>query len=158
MNEINEGPIVEFLNRWSDLYNPLYCFPGSDKIKEASETIDKCRKKLEQKDFKAAQLYYNLSEYRSAAIAYTNLLNDYPESSSGENYKLMVVKSLYKFAKMSILSKQEERYEKVISEYEDFMDRYPESKLLKTAESYRIQSQNQIKIIINFNRSHNSKN
>ena len=139
------------------MQNFISIHPSSDKIKEASETIDKCRKKLEQKDYKAAQLYYNLSEYRSAAIAFTNLLNDYPESSSGENYKLMVVKSLYKFAKMSILSKQEERYEKVISEYEDFMDRYPESKLLKTAESYSIQSQNQIKIIKNEQTSSSSK-
>jgi outer membrane protein assembly factor BamD len=72
-------------------------------------------------------------------------MNNYPESTSGENYKLMVVKSYFKFAKMSILDKQEERFEKVINEYQDFVDRYPNSELLKEAESYYIQSQNQIK-------------
>jgi outer membrane protein assembly factor BamD len=57
----------------------------------------------------------------------------------------MVVKSYFKFAKMSIADKQEERFEKVINEYQDFVDRYPNSELLKEAESYFIQSQNQIK-------------
>jgi outer membrane protein assembly factor BamD len=119
--------------------------PGSPKIKEATEIIDKSREKLEMKEFRGAQLYYNLSEFRAAAIAFSNLMNNYPESASGENYKLMVVKSYFKFAKMSILDKQEERFEKVMNEYQDFVDRYPNSELLKEAESYYIQSQNQIK-------------
>jgi len=119
--------------------------PGSPRIKEATEIIDKSRAKLEMKEFRGAQLYYNLSEFRAAAIAFSNLMNNYPESASGEKYKLMVVKSYFKFAKMSILDKQEERFEKVINEYQDFADRYPNSELLKEAESYFIQSQNQIK-------------
>ena len=123
--------------------------PGSEKVKEATEIIDKCRAKLELKEYRGAQLYYNLSEFRAAAIAYSNLLNNYPESVSGDMYKLMVVKSYYKFAKMSILSKQEERFEKVIQEYQDFLDRFPESTLLKEAENFSILSQNQIKVIKN---------
>lgn len=49
----------------------------------------------------------------------------------------MVVKSYYRFAKMSIFEKQEERFEKVITEYQDFADRYPDSKYLKDAEDTR---------------------
>lgn len=131
--------------------------PGSARNSEATAIIDKCRAKLELKEFKNAELYYNLGEYRAAAIAFANILNDYPESASGDNYKLMVVKSYYKFAKMSVLSKQEERFEKVIEEYGDFADRYPESKLLKEAESYSVQSQNQLKVIKNEQTSSSSK-
>ena len=123
--------------------------PGSARIKDASEIIDKCRVKLEQKEYRAAELYYNLGQYRAAAIAFTNLTNSYPESVRGEEYKLKTVKSYYKFAKLSIPDKQEERYEKVINEYEDFVDRYPESKLLKDAESYSNLSKNHIKDIKN---------
>ncbi len=139
------------------MQNFISIHPGSDKIREATETIDKCRAKLEQKDFRSSQLYFNVGEYRAAAIAFSNLINNYPESNSGENYKLMVVKSYFRFAKMSISSKQEERYIKVISEYEDFVDRYPESKLLKVAETYRNQSQNQIKLIQNEQTSSSTK-
>jgi outer membrane protein assembly factor BamD len=123
--------------------------PGSDRIKDATEIIDKCRAKLEQKEFKAASLYYKIGQYRAAALSYTSLMNNYPESTQGEDYKLMVVKAYYQFAKLSVIEKQIERYEKVISEYQDFADRYPESKLLKDAESYSNLSQNNIKEIKN---------
>jgi outer membrane protein assembly factor BamD len=121
--------------------------PGSARNKEASEIIDKCRAKLEQKEFRAAELYYNMNQFRAAAIAFTNLTNNYPESDKGEEYKLKTVKAYYKFAKMSFEEKQIERYEKVITEYQDFMDRYPESKLLKEAESFSNLSKNNIKAI-----------
>jgi outer membrane protein assembly factor BamD len=131
--------------------------PASPKIKEATEIIDKSRAKLEMKEFRGAQLYYNIGEFRASAIAFTTLLNNYPESGSAENYKIMVIKSYYKFAKMSVVEKQEERFEKVITEYQDFLDRFPQSELLKEAESYSILSQNQIKAIKNEQASSSSK-
>jgi outer membrane protein assembly factor BamD len=121
--------------------------PGSARNKEASDIIDKCRAKLEQKEYRAAELYYNMSQYRAAALAFANLTNNYPESLKGEEYKLKTVKAYYKFAKMSYEDKQIERYEKVITEYLDFVDRYPDSKLLKEAESFSKQSENNIKAI-----------
>lgn len=123
--------------------------PGSERNKEASDIIDKCRAKLEQKEYRAAELYFNMGQYRAAALAFTNLTNNYPESAKGEEYKLKIVKSYYKFAKLSIPDKQIERYEQVTQEYEDFVDRYPESKLLKEAEDYSNQSINHIKDIKN---------
>ena len=123
--------------------------PGSARIKDATDIIDQSRAKLEGKEFRGAQLYYNLGQYRASAIAFTNLMNNYPESIKGEDYKLMVVKSYYRFAKMSIPDRQVERYEKVITEFEDFSDRYPESNLLKEAESYKNLSQNYIKELKN---------
>jgi outer membrane protein assembly factor BamD len=123
--------------------------PGSERNKEASEIIDKCRAKLEQKEYRAAELYFNMGQYRAAAIAFTNLTNNYPESLKGEEYKLKTVKAYYKFAKLSILEKQIERYEKVTAEYQDFVDRFPESKFLKDAESYSKLSLNHIKGIKN---------
>ena len=123
--------------------------PGSARIKDATEIIDKCRAKLEQKEYRAAELYYNLGQFRAAALAFAALLNSYPESAKGDEYKLKTVKSYYKFAKLSIPEKQIERYEKVVTEYDDFVDRYPESKLLKEAENFRNLSQNNIKELKN---------
>lgn len=123
--------------------------PGSPRVKEATQIIDLCRSKLEIKEYRGAKLYYNLGQYRAAAIAFTTLLNNFPESVKGEEYKLMTVKSYYRFAKMSIEEKQSERFEKVISEYEDFVDRYPGSTLLKEGEGYSNLSQNHIKELKN---------
>lgn len=124
-------------------------YPTSSKVTEATEIIDKSREKLELKDFNNAKLYYNLSQFRAAGIAFTNLSNSYPESARGEEYKLMAIKSYYEFAKLSVPEKQVERFEKVINEYNDFLDRYPESKELKQAESFSKSSQNYIKDIQN---------
>jgi len=121
--------------------------PGSPKNKEANEIIDICRQKLEQKDFYSAELYYNVGQYHAAAIAFTSLIDNYPESLSTDQYKLMVIKSYYRYAELSILEKQQERFEKVIEEVNDFTDRFPDSKLLKEAEGYISLSQQNIKNI-----------
>ncbi|MEN9569545.1 MAG: outer membrane protein assembly factor BamD [Bacteroidota bacterium] len=123
--------------------------PGSARIAEATEIIDKCRKKLEEKELRGADLYFKIGQFRAAAIAYNDLLNNYPESESGDIYKLQSIKSYFKFAKLSIADKQVERYEKVITEYQDFADRYPDSKLLKEAGEYNDLSLNHIKEIKN---------
>jgi outer membrane protein assembly factor BamD len=124
-------------------------YPNSSRIKDANELIEKCRTKLELKEYNTAELYYNLQDYRAAGISFSNLLNSYPESTRGEEYMFMAVKSYYQFAKLSIYEKQEERYQKVSAQYFDFADRYPQSKLLKDAESYKNLSLNYIKQIQN---------
>jgi outer membrane protein assembly factor BamD len=123
--------------------------PASPRIKEATEIIDKCRNKLEEKELRGAELYYKIGQYRAAAISYNDLLNSYSESTHGAVYKLQSIKAYYKFAKLSIVDKQQERFEKVITEYQDFIDRFPESKLLKEAEEYKNLSINNIKEIQN---------
>jgi len=144
--ELEQVNTVKAMNMMQTFINT---HPGSPRNKDATEIIDKSRQKLEQKEYRSAHLYYDLEKFRAAALAFEALLNKYPESASGEDYKLMVVKSYYRFAKMSIQAKQLERYEKVITEYEDFVDRYPESKKLKDAEEYVNLSKNQIKAIKN---------
>lgn len=124
-------------------------YPNSARVSDATQIIAKCRAKLEDKDYLAAKLYYNLEFYQAAGIGFSSLLLNYPESTLGDRYMLMAVKSYYEYAKTSIFDKQEERYAKVVSEYYDFADRYPDSKLLKEAESYKNLSQNNIKKIQN---------
>ena len=123
--------------------------PGSARNKEASEIIDICRAKLEIKDYKSAKLYFDMGQFRAAGVAFTTLLNGYPESGKGDEYKLMIIKSYFRFAEMSIEIKKTERFEKVINECEDFVDRFPESKLRKEAEDYLNLSQTNIKNLRN---------
>jgi len=123
--------------------------PGSSRIKDANDIIDICRVKLEIKDFKAAQLYYDLGQFRAAAVSFTEVLNNYPESIKADEYKLMTIKSYYRYAELSVEEKKEERFEKVIQECNDFADRFPESKLVKDVEHYLNLSQTNIKNISN---------
>lgn len=123
--------------------------PGSARIKEANSIIDICRGKLEKKDYEAAQLYYDIGQFRAAGVSFGVLLNTYPESLKSDEYKLMMIKSYYKFAEMSYEEKQVERFEQVITECNDFMDRFPDSKLSKEVEHYVNLCQTNIKNIKN---------
>lgn len=118
--------------------------PASPRVTEATTIIDGARAKLELKDFKSAQLYYNLAFYKAAAIAFSSLIDNYPDTGKGDEYKLMVIKSYYLYANNSVEEKQAERFDKVIAECTDFTDRFPDSKLVKTVENYKTQSLNNI--------------
>jgi len=99
------------------------------------------------KEYGNAELYYNIGQYRAAAVAFSTLLSSYPDAPNADEFKLWVVKSYFKFATLSIPDKQTERYQQVIEAVQDFQDRFPESKLLKEAEHYLTLSQNNLKTI-----------
>ena len=119
--------------------------PGSSRNKEAAEIISASRQKLETKDHQAAKLYYDLGQFRAAAVAFNTLLNTYPDTEKADEYKMMTIRSYYRFAEMSVEEKKAERYEKVIEECNEFMDRFPQSGLSKEVEQYLSLSQNNLK-------------
>ncbi len=123
--------------------------PTSQRAKEATEIIDKCRDKLELKEFKGAELYYNLGFYKAAAIAFGNVSDNFPDSRKADEYKLLVIKSYYKYAEMSYEDKQKERYEKVVSECSDFGERFGDSKFLEEVNKYKTQTNNILKNLKN---------
>jgi outer membrane protein assembly factor BamD len=123
--------------------------PNSGRLKQANTIIDNLRDKLESKDYKSAELYFNMGHYRAAAIAYTSLINSFPDTKKGDAYKLQAIRSYYLYAENSVEEKKAARYEQVVTEVNDFNDRYPESALKKDAENYATLSQNNIKQIKN---------
>ncbi|HVE62163.1 MAG TPA: outer membrane protein assembly factor BamD [Chitinophagaceae bacterium] len=123
--------------------------PGSNRIKEASDIIDNLRLKLELKDYNAAQLYYDLGQFRAASVAFATLLNTYPDSQKSDEYKFMSIKSSYRFAELSIEEKKQERFEKVVEESNEFIERFPESNYKKEVEEFLNLSQTNLKNIAN---------
>ncbi len=121
--------------------------PGSERNKQAEDIIEKLRVKQELKDYKAATLYYELSYYKSAAVAFSTLMDDFPDSDKSDEYKLEVVKSYYKYAELSVVAKQPERFEKVLTEISDFEDRFPQSTLRTRIEEYKTLSSDHIKTL-----------
>lgn len=116
--------------------------PTSARVKDAAETIDACRAKLELKDYKTATLYYDLALYRAAAISYGLLSDGYPDSKNADKYKLLTLKSYFQFAENSFVEKQKERFDKVIEEYNDFVDRYSDSPLMPEAKKIKSKTDN----------------
>lgn len=123
--------------------------PESPRNKDATQIIDECRKKLEAKEYKSAQLYYDLSYYKAAAVAFSSLLDDYPDSDQGDEYKLSAIKAYYKYAQQSVPEKQEDRFQKVVSECNDFNDHYPNSAFRGDVTNYKTLAENNIKTLQN---------
>lgn len=119
--------------------------PTSPRVKDAAELIDICREKLELKDFKSAELYYNLGYYKAAAIAFGNVSDNFPDSKKSDEYKLLMIKSYFKYAEMSYEEKQKERFEKVLAECNEFSDRFSDSKFLEEVNKYKTQTLNILK-------------
>ena len=104
---------------------------------------------MEKKDKDAAQLYFDLGQFRAAATAFNTVLNTYPESDQAEFYKLMAIRSYFRYAELSVEEKRAERFETVVEECNDFIDRFPDSALTGEVEKLLSQSQDNLKIYTN---------
>jgi outer membrane protein assembly factor BamD len=116
--------------------------PNGKRAKDAAEVIEASRAKLELKDYNTATLYSNLTMYRAAGISYGLMSDGYPDSKKADKYKLLTIESYFKFAENSYVDRQKERFEKVIFEYNDFVDRFSDSPLLDRAKKIKTQTDN----------------
>lgn len=121
-----------------ELQGFLDYFPRSDKVTVAQNAVFEMQDKLTLKELQNAQLYYNLgnfmgNNYEAAIITAQNALKNYPYSKYREDFELLILKSKYQEAKLSVDEKQQDRYRDVIDEYFSFENNFPDSKNLKEA-------------------------
>lgn len=109
-------------------------YPSSPKVAEANTYIDALRKKLEEKAFNNARLYYKMENYKAAVVAFTNLLKDYPGTIYKEEALFLSLRASYYYAKNSVPDKQLARYKASAEEYLKFIDNFPQSRYLRDAE------------------------
>ena len=123
--------------------------PGSKNLTEANNYIDISRAKIETKDANAAKLYFNISEFKSATVAYKSLIQTYPESKSLDYYQYMIMRSFLSYAKSSVPAKQEERYAEAINAFNELKEFAPNSTYVKEGEKYITVVQNIVKDLRN---------
>jgi outer membrane protein assembly factor BamD len=87
--------------------------------------------------------------YKAAAVTLNSLMNSYPDSEKSDQYKLMIIKSDYQYASLSVDEKKPERYELVVTQCNEFIDRFPDSKLTKSVQEYLNLSQINLKALKN---------
>lgn len=117
----------------------LEYYPGSTKKESAQDMIFELQDKLVEKEYYAAQLYYNLgnylgNNYESCVITAQNALKDYPYTHLREPLSIMILRAKYEMAQNSIDEKRLDRYRDTIDEYYAFKNEFPDSKHLKEAE------------------------
>ena len=115
-------------------------FPRSDKVSIAQNAIFELQDKLTLKQLQNAQLYYNLgtymgNNYESAIIVARNAIKDYPYSKYKEDLELLILKSRYQEADLSVDERKADRFREVIDEYYSFINNYPDSPNRSEAEN-----------------------
>lgn len=123
-----------------ELQGFLDYFPNSDRVTIAQNAIFEMQDKLTLKELQNAQLYYNLgnfmgNNYEAAIITSKNALKTYPYSKFREDFELLILKSRYQEARLSVDEKQADRYRDVIDEYYSYINNYPDSKNRKEADN-----------------------
>ena len=58
LDQVNTSKAIGMMQSFINTY------PNSTRVAEATQIIGKCREKLEEKDYKSAQLYYNIQQYQ----------------------------------------------------------------------------------------------
>ncbi|NNE28737.1 MAG: outer membrane protein assembly factor BamD [Saprospiraceae bacterium] len=125
LDQTNSRAAIEGFQLFANTY------PNSSRVEECNTLIDRLRRKLEQKAFDQAVLYYDLKQYQSATHAFENLLKDFPESPDVERVRYLMAKASYLLAENSVFRKKAERYEEAIDYATNFSGRYDSSKFLK---------------------------
>ena len=123
-------------------------FPDSKLRARAQDRLYILYDKLIQKEYLSAELYYNLggyfgninsndeSNYNASIITAQNALKAYPYCSLREEFMLLIMKSKFQLAENSTQEKRLERYRDAEDECYGFINEFPESKNVATAEKF----------------------
>ena len=130
----------------------LDIFPNGKMKETAQQRLFALQDKLVRKEYLNAKLYYNLgsyfgnsirtvdnnggNNYEACIITAQNALNDYPYSDLREDFAILIMKSKFELAQMSVEEKKVQRFQDAEDECYGFINEYPESKERKTAEEY----------------------
>lgn len=125
----------------------LDIFPDAKMKDVAQARLFELQDKLVKKELYSARLYYNLgtyfgncnqgeNNYDACIITAQNALKDYPYTSMREEFALLIMKSKFERAAMSVEAKKLERFQDAEDECYGFINEYPDSKDVATAKKY----------------------
>ncbi|MDA0683371.1 MAG: outer membrane protein assembly factor BamD [Bacteroidetes bacterium] len=129
-----ERAIVQFqlfITRYRD--NPL--------IEDAQARITELRGKLAQKQIHTAELYATRGYHNAAAVSYEAAFDRFYDTEMADDALLGALRSYYEYAKASIRNRQMERLEMAESNYDRLIQIFPNSPLMKEAESIYVEVQ-----------------
>ena len=114
-------------------------YPYSKYREEAHAMLYELHDRLVEKEYRAAQLYYDLgnymgNNYQSCIITAQNALNDYPYTKLREELSMLILRARYSMAKESVQEKMIDRYRDTEDEYYAFKNEFPDSKYMKEAD------------------------
>ena len=110
-------------------------YPHTTYLEKCTEIAEELNNKLTHKAFQHSMMYHKVGNYKSAVVALSNFIKEYPNSTYAEEAYFTLFTSQYHLAKNSVEgSIQIERYHKAVEFYQVFADKFPDSKYKKDAD------------------------
>ena len=130
--ELDQSPTYKAMNAISEY---ILEFPDNTHMKECKDMLDNLNERLDRKAYEAAKLYYKMEDYLASRVAFRNVLKDDSENVYREDILYYIAMSSYKYAYLSVPSKQKERYLTFVDDYYNFIGELPESHYKKELEA-----------------------
>ncbi len=127
---LDQKDTYKALERLQDYINK---YPDSEYRVEANELVSELQGKLEIKDFKTAEQYLNIEDYKAAIEAFDNFIQDHPGASLRKEAFYGRLTAGYELAIKSIPSLVQERLSIAQGYYNRFNKYYSESDLNEDA-------------------------
>lgn len=136
--ELDQTPTYNCINVIGEY---LKEFPLNDHLSDCSAMLSDLGARLDRKAYENAKLYFRMEDYQASRVAFRNVLKDDAENIFREDILYYIAKSSYKYASLSVQSKQKERYLVFMDDYLNFVSEIPESPYRKELDVLYAKSQ-----------------
>ncbi len=117
----------------NELQDFLNNYPNSERSKNINTLIDELSYKLEFKAYENARQYFKMGDYKSATVAFENVLDDFPSTKLRPKIYDYIMKSRYELALKSVYDLKDERIESALSFTRQVEKDLPNTEYSKTA-------------------------
>ena len=109
-------------------------YPRSQYVADAENMIRDLREKLGRKAFESGRLYERRDLFQAAAVSYEQVFDKYPDTVWADDALLGAVRVYIQYARNSVESKQAERYDKALENYQRLRQLFPAEPVTLEAE------------------------
>ena len=136
--ELDQSPTYKAMSAISEY---ILEFPDNAHMRECKDMLDNLNERLDRKSYEAAKLYYKMEDYLASRVAFRNVLKDDSDNVYREDILYYIAMSSYKYAHLSVPSKQKERYLTFVDDYLNFIGELPESHYRKELDAVYYKAQ-----------------
>lgn len=122
--ELDQSPTYKAMNAISEY---ILEYPSNPHMQECRDMLQELNDRVDKKAYESARLYYKMEDYLASRVAFRNVLKDDADNIYREDILYLIAMSSYKYASLSVPSKQKERYLVFVDDYFNFIGELPES-------------------------------
>ena len=126
--ELDQAPTYKTISEISEY---ILDYPENPNLQQCKDMLEELNWRLDKKAYEAAKLYYKMEDYLASRIAFRNVLKEDADNVYREDILYYIAMSSYKYAHLSVPSKQKERYLVFVDDYYNLIGEIPDSQYRK---------------------------